>query len=677
MIAKMLAAFTLLAAATPGVPSASAAPAGPVGDARQSQSSRAPAAPAVPAKSEAYYQFILGRDLEAEGDIDGAIKAYHEAAKLDPKSAEVVAELAGLYARENKIREATDTAQAALKIDAANVNAHRVLGIIYASMARTDEGTGPLDAEAASLASQAAEHLEAARQGSEVPNPGLDLMLARIYIRAGSRDKAIALLGHMVVDEPGEPEPVNLLLQLYQQAGRQSDAVSLLESIVADQPSFYASLGELYDRQQRWNDAARAYEQSMALNGRSPDVRTPLALAWLSSGDISKAGRAIDLLEQVRKESPADLRVIYLLSQAQRVAGRLDQAETTARELMTIAPGSVIGPYALALVLDRKQQYRQLVDTLAPIADKQAASHAGFGPDYAPLLFRLGVGSLELGEVGRALTFLEQARAASGAQPNPSIDIDILQAQLAARKYADAAALAAKLRASRPGDQQVLWLAAQVFRETGQTDQGAALLTSALDQRPNDVMAYLAMAEFDAQAQRYDAALRVLDQAGAKFPSSNDVIFQTGSVLAQQKRFADAEQKFRDVLARDPRHAPTLNYLGYMLADRGERLDESVGYIQRALQIDPYNTAFLDSLGWAYFRQNKLDLAEENLKKAAEQRVRDSAIQEHFGDLLFKLGRYQDAASAWQRALDGDLAQVDRAAIEKKLRSATEKTRKH
>jgi tetratricopeptide (TPR) repeat protein len=677
MSVQLIAAFPLLAATTLGVPAASPAPAGLGRNAGQSQSARTTTPSTVSSRAEAYYQFMHGRDLEAEGDIDGAVKAYLEASKLDPKSAEIVAELAGLYARENKIREATDTAEAALKIDAANVNAHRVLGIIDASMARVEQGTGPLDAEAAALAAKAAEHLDAARRNSEVPNPGLDLMLAHIYIRTGSIDKAIALLGQMVVDEPGEPDPVNLLLQLYEQAGRQSDAVGLLESVVADQPSFYPSLGELYDKQQRWGDAARAYERSMAVNGGNPDVRAPLALDLISTGDPGNAVRAVGLLEQVRRENPADLRVIYLLSAAQRAAGRLDQAEATARELMAIAPGSVRGPYALALVFEQKQQYRQVVDTLAPVVDKQAASKAGFTPDYAPLLLRLGVASLELGDAVRALTCFEQARTISASAPNPSIDVYILQAQVAARKYADATALAAKLRASRPGDQRVLWIAAQILRETGKVDEGEALLTGALDQRPNDVTAYLAVAEFDAQAHRYDAALRVLDKASARFPSSVDVVFQIGSVFAQQKRFADAEAKFRDVLARDPRHAAALNYLGYMLADRGERLDESVGYIERALQVDPYNTAFLDSLGWAYFRQNKLDLAEPNLRKAAEQHVRDSAIQDHFGDLLFKLGRYQEAASAWQRALDGDLVLVDRATIEKKLRSAAEKARKH
>lgn len=674
MIVQILARWPLAAAVAIGVLASPPAAASQAGGARPSPPARQAPASAVSPKSEAYYQFMLGRHLEGEGDIDGAIKAYGEASKLDPKSAEIVAELAGLYARENKIREATDKAQSALAIDPDNVSAHRILGIVNASLARIDQGAGPLDGEAKAYASKAAEHLEAARRGSELAEPGLEMMLGRIYTRMGERDKAIGVLAHAVVDNPGQPEPIRQLLPLYAQAGRDADATSLLESVVADQPSFYAPLGELYEKQQRWNDAARAYEQSMARNAGGPDVRTQLAVAWLSSGEASKTERAVGLLEQVRKENPANTRVLYLLSQAQRAQGQLDQAETTARELMTIAPGSLTGPYALALVFEQKQQYRQVVDTLAPLVDKQAANPAGFGPEYGPVLLRLGIASLELGETERALACFDRARAAS--PQNRSIDMYVLQAQLAARHYTEAAALAAKLRAASPGDLRVLRLSADALRQIGQVDEGAALLAAALDQHPDEVAAYLTLAEFDLQAARYDAALSVLERAAAKFPSSADVIFEMGSVFERQKKFADAEQKFREVLTRDPRHAPALNYLGYMLADRGERLDESIGYIKRALQVDPYNGAFLDSLGWAYFRQNKLDLAEESLKKAADQRVRDSAIQDHFGDLLFKMGRYQDAASAWQRALDGDMQQVDRATLEKKLRSAQDKTRK-
>ncbi len=388
MIAQTLARCPLVTAVVVGVLASSPAAAGQAGGARPSPPVRqAPASP----KSEAYYQFMLGRHLEGEGDIDGAIAAYGEASKLDPKSAEIVAELAGLYARENKLREAIDTAQRALTIDSDNISVHRILGIINASMARIDQGTGPLDAEATTYASGAAEHLEAARHGSELPEPGLDMMLARIYTRMGQLDKAMGVLSQVVVEDPGQPEPVRLLLQLYEQAGRQADALALLESVVADQPSFYAPLGELYESQQRWNDAARAYEQAMAQDANGADVRRPLAVAWLAGGDPSKTDRALGLLEQVRRENPTDLRVLYTLSTAQRAVGRLDQAEATARELMTIAPGSVRAPTRWPSCSSRGSKYRQVIDTLAPIVDKQAASQASLGSEYGAVLLHLGI----------------------------------------------------------------------------------------------------------------------------------------------------------------------------------------------------------------------------------------------------------------------------------------------
>ena len=97
----------------------------------------------------------------------------------------------------------------------------------------------------------------------------------------------------------------------------------------------------------------------------------------------------------------------------------------------------------------------------------------------------------------------------------------------------------------------------------------------------------------------------------------------------------------RQLIAKDPNNATALNYLGYMLAERGERLDESVDYLKRALAIDPDNGSYLDSIGWAYYKDGKLDLALDNLKQAADQLTTNSVVQDHYGDVLFKLGRLQ------------------------------------
>src|ERR1039457_1974119 len=76
------------------------------------------------------------------------------------------------------------------------------------------------------------------------------------------------------------------------------------------------------------------------------------------------------------------------------------------------------------------------------------------------------------------------------------------------------------------------------------------------------------------------------------------------------KKYEGAEAEFRKVLELDADNAGAMNYLGYMLADRAVRLDEACQLIKKALDLDPQNGAYLDSLGWVYYRQGKLNEAE-------------------------------------------------------------------
>ncbi|HTK94449.1 MAG TPA: tetratricopeptide repeat protein, partial [Terriglobales bacterium] len=109
---------------------------------------------------------------------------------------------------------------------------------------------------------------------------------------------------------------------------------------------------------------------------------------------------------------------------------------------------------------------------------------------------------------------------------------------------------------------------------------------------------------------------------------------------------------FKRILAGDPQNASVLNYLGYMLADRGVRLEEALGYVKKAVELDPQNGAYLDSLGWAYFKIGNYEMAEENLRKAADRIGNDGTVLDHLGDLYQKTGRLRLAAAHWERALD-------------------------
>jgi tetratricopeptide (TPR) repeat protein len=93
-----------------------------------------------------------------------------------------------------------------------------------------------------------------------------------------------------------------------------------------------------------------------------------------------------------------------------------------------------------------------------------------------------------------------------------------------------------------------------------------------------------------------------------------------------------------------------------MYAERGENLDEAVGLISKAIDLEPDNGYFIDSLGWAYYQQGRYPDALRELKRAVAKAKEDPVIFEHLGDAYAKNGLDQDALAAWEKALQLDPA---------------------
>jgi tetratricopeptide (TPR) repeat protein len=162
---------------------------------------------------------MLGRHLESEEGFEQAIAAYQRAAELDPTASEVPAELAALYQRQGRLKDATVSAQAALKIDPGNVTAHRVLGIIFATMAGSDDGDPKTAATVDNAVRQAIEHLEKAHRADGTDRDvGLDLALSRLYMHAGENQKAADLLNRVLEYEPDAAEAYVLLSRAEQRS---------------------------------------------------------------------------------------------------------------------------------------------------------------------------------------------------------------------------------------------------------------------------------------------------------------------------------------------------------------------------------------------------------------------------------------------------------------------------
>ncbi len=649
-----------------------ASPARPTNAAQQEKTAKAPAV------AEAYYLFLRGLQAETDGNAEEAIDLYQRAAKLDPSSGEIPAAIARVYVGQNRPREALAAAESALKIDPQTVEAHRILGTIYAAYSQT-EGMGRTAADRLAekdFAGRALTHLEAVLNArGNLASPELLLTLGRLYVKTSQFDKAIALLVRFNEMEPDFLDGVALLSDAYTKAGRLDDAIKLLGRGAEREPSLYPPLATALENAGRWKEAADTWAKASKEGVNSTDMRRRWAVALLNAQRPGDAGKARELLQQAVKSDPKDIRALYLLVQAQRQLNEYGAAEATARQLIAADPTGPSGPYALAQIYEQRHEPRKVVDTLQPVVDRVTPADAATkGMDITPLLLHLSLAYVDLGQPDRAIAMLERAKQA-GAD-NATVDVALVQAHIAARRYGDAVEVAAKARADHPDDVRLARLEAEALRQTGQMDRGVAILERVRDAHPDDSANYVALAQLLLAGERLQQAASVMQDARTRFPDDLSIQFEQGAVYERQKKYDEAEKALRDVLARDPLHAPALNYLGYMLANRGVRLEDSVAYIRRALEVEPNNPAYLDSLGWAYFKMNRLALAEQNLRRASDDRPRDSAVQDHWGDLLLKLGRPNEAIAAWKRALAGDGEDIDRTAIDNKIRSATGKARK-
>ena len=619
---------------------------------------QAPAAPEPSARAEAYARFMVGRHLEGLEDTDGAVQAFRDAARLDPAAGEPLAELAALYARAGRARDAMGAAEEALSREPDNRSAHRVLGLAYAAAAASREGTRE-DVD------QAIVHLEQAR-GSVVRDLQVELTLARFYLRRVETDEAIALLEDLSKDQLAYAPASVLLAEAYQQAGRDDEALSTLEEAVGSTRPTYrmlARLGELYDQARRWRDAAEAYRGAVALNPRSAGVRRRLAAAWIEAGE---AARARDVLEGVIEMRPRDAASHHMLAEVEIALTNFDAAESAARRLLELEPDGLRGPYVLAQVFERRHEYERVAETLAPVLERARAMRPQ----------RLLAETLD--QLGRAYQWLDDADSAARVYEDavslmPSslgFQARLAQAYVDADRHADAERLLARARGGSPANLTLAVIEADLHGRRGDVGRGEDLLLEVLAENREVARAHLALASFYSEHDRPREAVLVLESAQQQFPGETSILFLLGAVLEQSGRFAAAERAFRRVLEQDSEHAQALNYLGYMLADRGERLDESVALIARAIETDPHNGSYLDSLGWAYFKLDRLDLAEPPLRAASDQLQRNSVVQDHLGDLLNRLERYAEAIAAWRRALAGDGEEIDRAVIERKIMDA-------
>ena len=308
----------------------------------------------------------MARRLESTGDAAGALAALAARAEARSHVRGAAGRTGRLHARQNKANEAVTEANLALRVEPQNAEAHHILGMVYSAWA---EGAAPPPAgqTAAAMRNTAIEHLLAI-QGTPLmaTDPNLQMTLGRLQLRSGKASEAVPTLERVAAQVPWAAEPLALLAEARTSLGRIDEAAEALEAAAEINPRYWVSLGDLYERQGQWPEAASAYSEAVqGIRNPSRDLRIKLANALLNVD--GGAAKAQEVLAELLKATPDDVRLLYLMSTAQRAGGDLAAAETTARRITAIDPTSVSGLYALSLALFDRYEYRKVVEALTAL----------------------------------------------------------------------------------------------------------------------------------------------------------------------------------------------------------------------------------------------------------------------------------------------------------------------
>jgi len=646
-----------------------------------------------PDRAAAYYHFALAHMYEEQVATYGrselankAIEEYRAAIDADPTSAYLTSGLAELYAKTGRIRDAVVEAQDIIKRNPNNLEARRLLGRIYLrSLGDMQSGSG-----SESVLKLAIEQYE---QIVRLQPDSMDdhLLLGRLYRLNNDLQKAENEFKTAVKLQPDSEEAVTTLAYLYNELGDTARATQVLSSVPNPERSakLYSALGYTYEQQKQYKDAIDAYRHAIEMDRDNLDAIRGLAQNLLNDG---QADAALEQYKVIADANPEDAQTYVRIAEIYRKEGKYDLALDDLKRAESMVQDSIEVPYNIAAIYQAQGRYDEAIPIMRDLLKKSEKPDGKYSNgergNRALFLERLGTIYRDQGNNQSANETFREVVALGGDENIERGYQEIIDTLREAKEWQKALDTAKEAVQKLPSSRDLKMDLATQQADMGDADKALKDVRAMLKGGGNydDRQVYITLAQMYTRLRRFSEAEQALDKAEQLSSKTDDkeyVWFLRGSAFERDKHYSEAEEQFKKVLASDPDHASALNYLGYMLADQNMKLEEAFGYIKRAVDLDPANGAYLDSLGWAYFRLGKFELAEDNLLKASQKINTDPTVHDHLGDLYQKTGRLKLAATHWERALtewnrtiavEVDPADVTR--VQKKLDSAKMKLAK-
>ncbi|MEE2821637.1 MAG: tetratricopeptide repeat protein [Acidobacteriota bacterium] len=604
-----------------------------------------------------YYHFSVARMHELNGEYRDAISEFEQAITLNPESASLRVEFAETLWKAGRTRRAVETCQLASELDPQSSAPHFLLGRIYSNFGTDGQNT---------MTTQAIEEF---RQAIALDPDHFAALydLGRLLLTQEQYRETLQVTDRFINLRPWIVQGYELKAKAHTQLGETQLAIETLEKSL-DYDNTYVEnirfLGELYERTNQYVKAQELYSRALT-DITDPDMQYRLAILLI---DQNRPSEAASLLRELSQQYPSNMQIYMALGRALKNHKHYAEAAEIFLEVLENDPKNYGINYQLAEVENLLGKRQEAIDRFLRLREL-SDSHAQINSIDTSLALIYQ----------RARQFdeaIEIFRRIMAENPDDLFTtIRLVYALKDANQLAEALRLSEKLfeqNASQSYEEEpnkiyLLIARAQVLSAADQLEQSAHLLNEGIQKHHDPQELYLASSQLYVDHKRYLEAEDIIKEAIVHYPENERMQFQLGAIYERQKEWVEVESVFERILENNPQHPGVLNYLGYMLADRGIRLSQALTYIIEAVKIEPHNGAYLDSLGWVYFKLKNYDQAEVNLLEASRLVDSDATIFGHLGDLYDVLGQHEKAQDYYEKSILFAEDPDEREKVQKKL----------
>jgi tetratricopeptide (TPR) repeat protein len=397
--------------------------------------------------------------------------------------------------------------------------------------------------------------------------------------------------------------------RIMQFLGKEKEAEKQYRTLVNFAPSKLEGLLDLagfYIKINKLDKALEVYSEAAALD--TVDVRPIVGLAsvHLARGDSAQADSIYYTLAEKNWEDPEMLGSLIIVFYNSH---DFDRAEKLARRAMELVPDDPAIEKRYAMILFGNRKFSQAESLMIDLDQKGIAD--------ANLYYYLARIKQERKEYSAAEGYFRKSLLLADTITDTWINLAlVIDSQ---ERYQESLEVMADAMNAVPGDSDaVIFYTAIIHARNEHFDLAREGYQRLLKFNPNDIGLHFSLASTDERLGNFD----------------------------------EAEKEFKWVVQKDPQNALALNYLGYMYAEKGQKLKEAKVLIERALAIEPENGAYLDSYAWVLYKMGKYDEALAQMKKAIKTELEDPVIYDHQGDIYSALKQDDLARESWEKALE-------------------------